>query len=304
MAALSFLFGIVIGSFLNVCIHRLPRCSCGHALSKHQQEPKAGSESRCPECECQDVRGQSIVWPGSHCPNCRHPIAAYDNIPLLSYLLLGGKCRHCKARISPIYFFVELATGLLFVLSYFLFGISLEFFRQATFGSLLLVLVMTDWQERILPDRINFPGIVMGLLFALTVPIGDGAGLWLARLAGMGSLPVAAVSLLDALLGALAGGGLLFVLGELYFRLRHREGMGFGDVKMMAMVGCFLGPKLTLLTILLGSFGGSVIGLLLMVAWRKGSDYELPFGTFLGFAAFFASLWGWPILDWYRGFFP
>ena len=272
IAAFTFLFGIVIGSFLNVCIHRLPR-------------------------------GESVVAPRSHCPQCLKPIAAYDNIPLLSYLLLGGKCRYCQVRISPIYFVVELAAGLLFLLSYSLLGPTVEFLRQATFGSLLIVLVMTDWQERILPDRINFPGMALGLLFAVLVPIGDGTGQWLARLAGMGSLPIAAVSLLDGLLGALAGGGLLFVLGELYFRLRHREGMGFGDVKMMAMVGCFLGPKLTLLTILLGSFGVSVIGLLLMLALRKGSDYELPFGTFLGFAALFASLWGWPVLNWYGGFF-
>jgi leader peptidase (prepilin peptidase)/N-methyltransferase len=268
-----FLFGIVIGSFLNVCIHRLPR-------------------------------GESVVAPRSHCPNCQRPIAGYDNIPLLSYLLLGGKCRHCKVRISPIYFFVELATGLVFVLSYYFLAPGLELVREAIFGSLLIVLVMTDWQERILPDRINFPGMAIGLLFSLVVPVGDGAGLWLAGLAGWGDLPLYAVSLLDAALGAIAGGGLLYLLGELYFRLRHKEGMGLGDVKMMAMVGCFLGPKLTLLTILFGSLSGSLIGLLLIVALRKGSDYELPFGTFLGGSAFFASLWGWPILNWYQGFFP
>jgi leader peptidase (prepilin peptidase)/N-methyltransferase len=273
IAAFTFLFGIAIGSFLNVCIHRLPR-------------------------------GESVVAPRSRCPQCKTAIASYDNIPLLSYMLLGGKCRHCKTRISPVYFFVELATGLMFLLSLALFGLSVEFFRQVVFGSLLIVLVMTDWQERILPDRVNFPGMALGLAFALILPIGDGTALWLARLAGFGGLPVGVISLCDGLLGALAGGGLLYGLGELYFRLRHREGMGFGDVKMMAMVGCFLGPKLTLLTILLGSLGGSVIGLLLIAIFRKQSDYELPFGTFLGLAAFFASLWGWPILNWYRGFFP
>lgn len=273
IAAFTFLLGIVMGSFLNVCIHRLPR-------------------------------GESVVAPRSHCPRCGNPIAAYDNIPLLSYVLLRGKCRYCRALISPVYFFVELATGLVFLLSYLLLGPTVAFLREATFGCLLIVLVMTDWKERILPDLINFPGMALGLLFAVLVPIGDGSGLWLARRVGMGRLPLFAVSLFDGLLGALAGGGLLLALGELYFRLRHREGMGFGDVKMMAMVGCFLGPKLTLLTILLGSLGGSVIGLLLMLVLRKGSDYELPFGTFLGFAAFFASLWGWPILNWYSGFFP
>ena len=272
IAAFSFLFGIVIGSFLNVCIHRLPR-------------------------------GESVVTPRSHCPNCQRQIADYDNVPLVSYLLLGGKCRYCKVRISPIYFLIELTTGLLFVLCYYMFGLGPEFYREAVFGSLLIVLVVTDWQERILPDRINFPGMIFGLVFSLTVPIGDGAASWLASRAGL-HLPLAAASFLDGVLGAIVGGGLLFALGELYFRLRHKEGMGLGDVKMMAMVGCFLGPKLTLLTILLGSLGGSVLGLLMIAVMRKGSDFELPFGTFLGLAAFFASLWGWPILDWYRGFFP
>jgi leader peptidase (prepilin peptidase) / N-methyltransferase len=272
IALITFLFGIVIGSFLNVCIHRLPR-------------------------------GESIVTPRSRCPHCAQQIAGYDNIPLLSYVILGGRCRHCKARISPVYFFVELATGLMFVLSYHFWGLTPEFTRQVIFGSLLIVLVMTDFETRLLPDRVTFPGMALGLVFALIVPVGDGAGNWLATRAGLTGVPIATVSVLDALLGALAGGGLLYGLGELYFRLRHREGMGLGDVKMMAMVGLFLGPKLTLLTILLGSVGGSVIGLLLIAAFRKQSDYELPFGTFLGFAAFAASLWGWVILDWYRGFF-
>jgi leader peptidase (prepilin peptidase) / N-methyltransferase len=272
IAVFSFLFGIVIGSFLNVCIHRLPR-------------------------------GESVVAPRSHCPNCQRQIAGYDNIPLVSYLLLGGKCRYCRVRISPIYFYVELATGLLFVLCYYRLGPTLEFVREAIFGSLLIVLVMTDWQERILPDRINFPGMAIGLLFSLLAPVGDGSGSWLAYRLGLG-LPTQAASLLDGLLGALVGGGLLYVLGEFYFRVRHKEGMGLGDVKMMAMVGCFLGPKLTLLTILLASLSGSVLGVLMIVALHKRADFELPFGSFLGLSAFFASLWGWPILNWYRGFFP
>ena len=270
---ISFLFGLAIGSFLNVCIHRLPK-------------------------------GESVVAPRSHCPNCQRLIAAYDNIPLVSYLLLGGKCRYCKTRISPLYFFIELTTGLLFLFSYSLFGWTALFAKQAVLGSLLIVLIVTDWRERLLLDRVTFPGMVMGLLFSLVVPIGDGAGLGLARLAGLEGLPLFAQSLLDALLGALAGGGLLYLLGEVYFRLRHREGMGLGDVKMMAMVGCFLGPKLALLTILLGSFMGAALGLLFILVFRKDTSYELPFGSFLGVAAFAASLWGWPVLTWYGGFFP
>ena len=274
IAAFSFLLGIAIGSFLNVCIYRLPQ------------------------------GGSVATPPRSYCPNCRKQIAAYDNIPLASYLLLGGKCRYCKVRISPVYFFVELATGLVFLLCYYLLGLSVEFLREAVFASLLIVLVMTDWQERILPDRINFPGIAIGLLFSLLVPVGDGSAGWLAdRLAGL-DLPMRAASFFDGVLGVFVGGGLLYLLGEVYFRLRHKEGMGFGDVKMMAMVGCFLGPKLTLLSILLGSVTGSVLGLVMIAALGKGTDFELPFGSFLGVSAFFASLWGWPILNWYRGFFP
>jgi leader peptidase (prepilin peptidase)/N-methyltransferase len=270
---ISFLFGLAVGSFLNVCIHRLPR-------------------------------GESVVAPRSHCPSCQRLIAAYDNIPLVSYLLLGGKCRYCKVRISPQYFFVELATGLLFLLLYYLFDWSLLFAKQAIFGSLLIVLTVTDWRERLLPDLVNFPGMALGLLFSVVLPIGDGTGLWLARVAGLEGLPLFVPSLLDALLGALAGGGFLYLLGEAYFRLRHREGMGLGDVKMMAMVGCFVGPKLALLTILAGSLAGAVLGVLFILVFRKDTTYELPFGSFLGVAAFAASLWGWPVLTWYGSFFP
>ncbi|MBI3934741.1 MAG: prepilin peptidase [Acidobacteria bacterium] len=300
IAAITFLFGIVIGSFLNVCIHRLPRW-------------------------------ESVVAPRSHCPHCQKPIAAYDNIPLLSFLLLGGKCRHCRARISPVYFFVELSTGLVFLFSYSLFGTSVEFLRQAVFGSLLIVLVMTDWQERILPDLINFPGMAMGLLFSLMVPVGDGSGLWLARLVGIEGLPIQMISLFDGLLGALAGWGFLQLTRQLWAVLTKRridQVMGMGDLKMMAMVGCFLGPKLTLLTIFVGSFLGALLGGALSIVLVARPSYfrrfrsrlreiqsyrlffalvrrqKIPFGCFLGVGAFAASLWGWPILNWYRSFFP
>lgn len=301
ISTFSFLFGLVIGSFLNVCIYRLPR-------------------------------GESVVAPGSHCPHCQHPIAAYDNIPLCSYLWLRGKCRHCHARISPRYLFVELATGLLFLFSYSLFGLSSEFAKQGVFGALLIVLTVTDWRERLLPDRVTFPGMALGLLFSLIVPVGDGAGFWLARLAGVEAIPPLGESLLDALLGALLGGGLLYLLGEVYFRLRHREGMGLGDVKMMVMVGCFLGPKLTLLTIFLASLVGAFVGVgLVLVLVSRPSYYrkvrrrfrhipdlrlyfilishkqarlKIPFGCLLGVAALVSATWGWQMLNWYRVFFP
>ncbi len=266
-----FLFGLVIGSFLNVCIYRLPR-------------------------------GESVVTPRSHCPKCNKPVAAYDNIPLLSYVLLGGKCRHCRTRISPVYFCVELATGLVFAYLFSIFGITAEFAKFAVFGALMIVLVMTDWQTRLLPDRVTFPGMAFGLVFSQLVPVGDGAGGLLAGVAGFAEIPWRAASLFDALLGAVAGGGLLYVLGELYFRLRHKEGMGLGDVKMMAMAGFFLGPKLVLLTIWFASIAGALIGGGLILIFRKDwRAYEIPFGSFLGVAALAAAIWGNALLKWYLG---
>jgi leader peptidase (prepilin peptidase)/N-methyltransferase len=271
--ALVFLYGLVVGSFLNVCIHRLPR-------------------------------HESVVRPRSRCPQCGQAIAAYDNIPLVSYLLLRGRCRHCRAPISPLYFCVELATGLLAVYLYSLFGLTAAFAKAATLGAGLLVLTVTDWQERLLPDRVTFPGMAAGLVFSQIVPIEDGMGRFFTRLLGLDAIPVRLDSLLDSLIGAGLGAGLLYLLGEVYFRLRGREGMGFGDVKMMAMVGFFLGPQLALLTIFLGSAAGSVLGLAFIAASGKSSVYELPFGSFLGMAALVAAIWGKALLAWYLGYFP
>ncbi len=271
--ALAFLYGAVIGSFLNVCILRLPQ-------------------------------GESVVSPRSRCPRCKNAIAPYDNIPIFSWLILGGRCRGCREPISPLYPMVEFATGLLFLVAILQHGLSWEFAKMTVFSALLVVLVVTDWRERILPDKVNFPGIAIGVLFSLVVPVGDGAGAFLVRLSGIDPLPVAAISLLDALLGALAGGGLLYLIGELYYLLRHQEGMGFGDVKMMAMVGVFLGPKLTLFTIFMASVIGALAGGLFLLVSKKESNYELPFGTFLGFSAWVAPYGGIRVLNWYLGLFP
>ena len=272
ISAFVFLYGIVVGSFLNVCIHRLPR-------------------------------RQSVVRPRSRCPQCGNAIAAYDNIPLVSYLLLRGRCRHCQTRISPLYFFIELAAGLLALLLYSVFGLTLAFAKAATLGAALLVLTVTDWQERLLPDRVTFPGMAAGLVFSVFVPVGDGSGLLLTRLAGLSRSPQWAQSVIDSILGAALAAGLLYALGEIYFRLRGCEGMGFGDVKMMAMVGFFLGPKLALLTIFLGSTGGAILGLAFIAASGKGSRYELPFGSFLGAATVVVMVWGKALLEWYLGYF-
>jgi leader peptidase (prepilin peptidase)/N-methyltransferase len=265
----AFLFGLIIGSFLNVCIVRIPE-------------------------------RKSIVMPASACPKCGTPIRPYDNIPVLSYVFLGGKCRSCKTKISPIYPLVEMLTGLLFLGSYLAFGPSLEALKWAAFSAVMVVLVFTDLRERILPDVVNFTGLAFGLVLSLFTKPADGTALWLANRVFDFPPPQPVISLVDAVLGALLGGGLLWVVSEAYFRLRKREGMGLGDVKMMLMVGAFLGPKRTLLTIFAGSVLGSVIGVAYILGRRKGSNYELPFGTFLGMAALLAAFFGTQVVNWYQ----
>jgi leader peptidase (prepilin peptidase)/N-methyltransferase len=265
----AFLFGLLIGSFLNVCILRIPA-------------------------------EKSIVLPASSCPKCGKAIAPYDNIPVLSWVFLGGKCRHCKTKISAMYPGVELLTGLLFLACYFIFGFTVDTLKWAVFAALLVVLTITDLRERILPDEVNFFGLGAGLLFSLFTRSLDGTALWLAGRWFDFPPPQMALSFADAALGALAGSGLLWIVAEGYFRIRGREGMGLGDVKMMAAVGAFLGLKRTLLTVLLGSLLGSVIGIFLIAVSKKGRDYELPFGTFLGAGALLVVFFGTPALHWYE----
>jgi leader peptidase (prepilin peptidase)/N-methyltransferase len=264
-----FLLGLIIGSFLNVCILRIPA-------------------------------DQSIVLPASSCTKCGKAIAPYDNIPVVSWLALGGKCRNCKTKISAMYPAVELLTGLLFLACYLRFGLTVDVLKWAVFAALLVVLTITDLRERILPDEVNFFGLGAGLLLSFfTSPI-DGTALWIANRWFEFPPPRAALSFADAALGAAVGSGLLWAVAEGYFRLRGREGMGLGDVKMMAAVGAFLGMKRTLLTILAGSLLGSVIGIALIAISKKGRDYELPFGTFLGAGALLVVFFGTPALHWYQ----
>ena len=272
MSALSFLFGLCVGSFLNVCIHRLPQSG-------------------------------SVVRPRSRCPNCKAAIAAYDNIPLVSYALLRGRCRKCRAPISPLYPTVELLTGLVFLLAFLRFGLTPEGVKAVLLACGLVVLVFTDLRERLLPDAVTYPGMAAGALLALWIPVGDGAAAALLRLAGVFEPHAIVASLGDAALGALVGGGLLYVLGEAWQRLRKVEALGFGDVKMMAMVGLFFGLKLTVLTLLLGSLVGSVVGGLYILLARKGAQYELPLGSFLGLAALVALFWGELLVQAYLGMF-
>jgi len=272
IAIAVFLFGLLIGSFLNVCILRIPR-------------------------------GESIVLPASHCTACHTAIRPYDNIPVVSWLLLRGRCRKCKTKISALYPMVELLTGVLFLGCYLGFGLSVQALKWAVFSALLVVLTITDFRERILPDAVNFTGLGLGLVFSLFTPPIDGTATWLANRIFAFPPPEPVLSLADAVLGAAVASGLLWVVAEGYFRARGREGMGLGDVKMMAMAGAFLGLQRALLMILLGSVLGSFIGVAVIALWKKGRDFELPFGTFLGAGAVIVVFFGSQTLAWYRSLF-
>jgi leader peptidase (prepilin peptidase)/N-methyltransferase len=244
--------------------------------------------------------GKSIVLPASACTKCGAAIRPYDNIPVISYLLLGGKCRKCKTPISWMYPAVELLTGLLFLGCYEVFGLTAEALKWTIFSAIMVVLVFTDLRERILPDVVNYTGFALGLILSFfTSPI-DGTALAIAKRLFDYPPPAPVLSFADALLGAAAGSGLLWLVSEVYFRLRGREGMGLGDVKMMLMAGAFLGLKRTLLTIFAGSVLGSILGIVVIISRRKDSDYELPFGTFLGMAALLVVFFGTPIVYWYQ----
>ena len=260
-AWLALLFGLLIGSFLNVCIYRLP----------------------------QDL---SVVRPRSYCPACNRPIAWYDNVPLLSYGLLRGRCRHCKAVIPARYPLVELLTGVLFFVFVWRLGPSLAALKFCLLSALLVGLTFSDLEARILPDEFTLGGMGAGLVLAWFVPVKDEIAQMLLWLAGMRE-NARWDSLAGALLGAILPGLLLWFGGWLYFRLRHREGLGLGDVKLVAMVGAFLGLHGALLMLIFGSLAGSLIGYAyIRLTHQDPATYELPFGTFLGLAGIAVSLWG------------
>jgi len=259
---LALILGLVIGSFLNVCILRIPL-----------EVP--------------------ITVPRSHCPHCKKLIRWYDNVPVLSYLILGGRCRRCKKKISARYPLIEAVSGLISVLLYLKFGLGVEWVLFFGFSAALLVLAFIDLDHRILPDVITLNGMWLGVLSSvyLAQPIPP-IVLGIVRVAGLEVTNPRILALVGSLLGVVAGGGLLWGVGEAFKRLRGIEGMGFGDVKMMAMVGAFLGAPMALFTIMLGSILGSVIGLVFMGFTGKSRDYELPFGTFLGVAGIVVVLYG------------
>jgi len=263
------LFGLLFGSFLNVCIVRLP----------HKQ---------------------SIVLPRSHCPHCNHTIRWYDNIPLVSYALLGGRCRDCHARISPQYAIVEALTAILLVATFRRFGLSPEFVKYSALVMLLIVVIFTDLRERLIPHSVTIFGISLGAVLSMFIEVDSRPLGWLAERMGL-FLPGTVLSVLGALLGALIGGGLFYAVGTAFFILggRKKDYLGFGDVMLMLMVGTFLGPPLTLLTILLGSFAGSIVALSITLAAPRFRNYPWPYGTFVGLAAVYAALDGARLLEIY-----
>jgi len=231
-AAFLFFIGLVIGSFLNVVIYRLPR-------------------------------GESLAWPASHCTSCNRSLSWYENVPVVSWALLRGRCRTCQTPISVQYPIVELTTGLLFLAGYFAFGATALFVVRVIFACAMVVLFAIDFEHQILPNEITLPGVALGVVCSLFLPPGVKA----------------------SMIGLLVGGLFPFLVAEAYLRIRGREGMGMGDFKMLAMVGAFLGWPLVWATLILACLLGIVIGGSALLISRRGMATRIPFGTFIAVAA-------------------
>jgi leader peptidase (prepilin peptidase) / N-methyltransferase len=243
------LVGAAVGSFLNVCILRLPA-------------------------------KRSLVSPGSGCPHCGRSLRWYENLPIVSWIWLRARCAGCGHRISVMYPLVEVATAITFVAAWRAFGPTPLLATRLIFLSALIVLAVTDLRERLLPNAITLPGIIAGLVCSLVAPPGP----------------------LSALLGVVVGGGLPFVVGEIYYRVRGIDGLGMGDVKMLAMIGAFLGAPLALLTLFAASFLGVVVGVPIILLTRN-REYPVPLGTLLSVGAFAAAFAGQPVVEWYTGLY-
>jgi leader peptidase (prepilin peptidase)/N-methyltransferase len=248
--AIVALLGLIVGSFLNVCIYRLPR-------------------------------RESLVWPASRCTSCERPLAWYENVPIVSWLVLGGRCRTCRAPISAAYPIVEAITSVVFVGAALVYGLSWLLVVRLVFASALVVLFVIDLRHRILPNAITLPGMAAGFMASWFLAPG-----WL-----------------SSLIGIAAGGGILLAIAEGYYRVRGQEGLGMGDVKMLAMIGAFLGWPLMVLTLVLASFAGSIVGVSLIASGRGSLQAALPFGTFLALGALVAAVAGDGILAWYLTFY-
>lgn len=252
-----FIFGSIVGSFLNVCIHRMPK-------------------------------GESVVWPRSHCPKCRKRIPGYDNIPFISFALLGGKCRFCKERISWRYPLVELLTALLMAALFNRFGLNYNFFLSMVMLWGLIIATFVDIPHRIIPDEVSVGGMIIGFIMVSITGI------------GFGPLKFTFIPMLESLKGIIAGGGIIYLTGvifdNIYFKLLKRpaiggetESMGGGDVKLLAMIGAFMGWKMALLTFFLAPFLGIAIGIVNLITKK---DHTIPYGPFLSIAALLSLFWG------------
>ena len=241
---LIFILGLIVGSFCNVCIYRIPR-------------------------------NESVIYPASHCPNCHTDILAKDNIPLLSYILLKGRCRNCGIKIFIQYPIVEFLTGLIYVIIYLIYGFSIQSLIYIILLSALIIIALIDLNKQIIPDVISLPGIVIGLILSFFVPY---------------------ISFINSVLGVLIGGGIIFIIGLAGSVIFKKEAMGGGDVKLAAMIGAFLGWKYTIITLFLGFFLGALVGIFLILSKIKSKEDVVPFGPFIALGSFITLLWGEKIL--------
>lgn len=245
-----FILGLIVGSFSNVCIYRIPK-------------------------------NESIIFPASHCPKCHSNISPKDNIPLLSYILLKGRCRNCKSKISIQYPIVELLTGLIYLIISLIYGLSVQTLIYIILSSALIIIAFIDLNEEIVPDVISLPGIVIGFIISFFVTY---------------------ISYANSALGILAGGGIILIIGLAGSVIFKKEAMGGGDVKLAAMIGAFLGWKYIIISLFLGFFLGAVAGIFLILSKIKSREDTVPFGPFIVLGSFITLLWGEKIISWYLGF--
>jgi leader peptidase (prepilin peptidase)/N-methyltransferase len=247
---LIFILGLIVGSFSNVCIYRIPR-------------------------------NESIIYPASHCPKCRSNISPKDNIPLLSYILLKGRCRNCKSKISIQYPIVELLTGLIYLIIYLAYGLSVQTLIYIILSSALITIAFIDLNEQIVPDVISLPGIVIGFIISFFVPY---------------------ILFINSALGVVVGGGIILIIGLAGSVIFKKEAMGGGDVKLAAMIGAFLGWRYIVISLFLGFFLGALAGIILIMAKIKSREDVVPFGPFIVLGSLITLLWGEKIISWYIGF--
>ena len=249
-AILIFVLGLIVGSFNNVCIYRIPR-------------------------------NESIIYPASRCPKCRSSIKPIDNIPLLSYILLKGKCRNCGSKISIQYPVVEFLTGIIYIFIFLIYGLTLQSLIYIILSSALIIIAFIDLNRQIVPDMISLPGIAIGLILSFFVPY---------------------ISFINSVLGVVVGGGIIFIIGLAGSVIFKKEAMGGGDVKLAAMIGAFLGWKYTIISLFLGFFLGALVGIFLILSKIKSKEDMVPFGPFIASGSFITFLWGEKIFSWYVGF--